>query len=121
MLTKKYFEQCEQGALDVLKYDPNNLVALYILLLLSCEARVLKNTGKNILIESVSHAEDYAIRIKSVSEYLGYISWSEIYLSLDKKEEAEEVLVDLCDTYPRFPHAFLKLWDLRFREGRYMD
>lgn len=73
------------------------------------------------MIKPISPAEDYAIRIKSVSEYMGYISWAEIYFSLGKKEEAEEVLIDLCDTYPRYPHAFLKLWDMRFRDKRYMD
>jgi hypothetical protein len=49
------------------------------------------------------------------------MAWAEIYVSLGKIEQAEEVLIDLSETYPKFPHAFLKLWDFRFRRERYLD
>lgn len=65
--------------------------------------------------------EDYAIRIKHLNQYLGYLAWVEVYESLGKLEDAEDVLIDLIQTYPKFPHAFLKLWDFRFRAKQYYD
>lgn len=81
----------------------------------------MNSSKNNINIKSVKPPEDYAIRIKAISEYLGYIAWSDIYASLNKNSEAEEVLMDLCEAYPRFPHAFLKLWEHRFQRGKYLE
>lgn len=95
MLTKKYFCQCEDAAVEVLKYDKLNLIALYILLNLSCEARMLANSRECISIEPLRSPEDYAIRIRAVSPYMGYIAWADVYESMGKTQEAEEVLTDL--------------------------
>jgi len=89
-LMKSYYNASEDAALDVIEIEHNNLVALFILLNLSCKARAQLDD-----IQPLRPPEDYAIRIKDVSEYLGYIAWAEIYISLDKDEEAEEVLSDL--------------------------
>ena len=104
-----------------MRYDSQNLVALYILLLIGWESRKKANEIKKETFSPKKPAEEYAVQIKEISDYLGYIAWSEIYLSCGKDEDAEEVLSDLCYTYPRFPHAFLKLWDLRFRKKQYME
>lgn len=115
-LMKSYYNASEDAALDVIEIEHNNLVALFILLNLSCKARAQLDD-----IQPLRPPEDYAIRIKDVSEYLGYIAWAEIYISLNKDEEAEEVLSDLWSAYPKFPHAFLKLWDFMFKKKRYYD
>ncbi|CAI2369054.1 unnamed protein product [Moneuplotes crassus] len=117
---EEYFKECENTCLKTLKYDQNNLTALYILLVLSCEARDRANKAKDICVSPEKPAEEYAVRIKEISDYLGYIAWSEIYICAGKVTDAEEVLEDLCYTFPTFPHAFLKLWDHRFGKEDYI-
>lgn len=69
----------------------------------------------------VAPPEDYACRIKNHHQYLGYIAWSEVYESLGKHQEVEEILLDLVEIFPKHPHAFLKLWDLKYKAGEYYE
>jgi hypothetical protein len=120
-LIKKYFFQAEQAAIEVLKHDKRNLIALYILLNLSCEAREMCSSEDMPNLEPSGPPEDYACRIKSLNPYLGYLAWAEVYHSLGKTQEEEDLILDLTEQYPKHPHAFLKLWDFRFRAKNYYD
>lgn len=88
---------------------------------LSCEARTQARSENGPNLEPVRPSENFACRIKEANEYLGYIAWSDVYMSINKPKEAEEVLIDLTQHFPRFPHAYLKLWDFRFRRGKFVE
>ena len=120
-MIRKYYFQAEEAAGNVLKVDKRNLIALYILLSLSCEARKMSNSESSPNITPSSPPEDYAVKIKNLNHYLGYLAWGEVYESLGQSEKHENLLVDLTEAYPKHPHAFLKLWDLRFRAKNYID
>lgn len=102
----------------MLKHDSKNLLALYILLNLSWEAAEQSLEGED---SKLGQPEEYAWKIKSIHKYLGYIAWSDAYSAMGKNTEAEEVLIDLVNVYPRFPHAYIKLWDLRFKSEKYLE
>jgi hypothetical protein len=53
---------------------------------------------------------------------LGYISWAEIYLKdKEKVKLGDEVLQDLMNEYPTFPHAFLRKWRKEYEDKNYLD
>ena len=107
--------------MQVIKIEPENLLALYILLNLSWEAAIESRAEGGQDYEPSGKPEEYALKIKEIHKYLGYIAWSDAYAALGKAAEAEEVLVDLVDVYPRFPHAYIKLWDIRFKNEKYLE
>lgn len=52
--------------------------------------------------------EDIAVRIKELDEYMGYMAWSEIYLSRkDKVEFGLSVLNELVEFYPNAIFAYI--------------
>ena len=72
-------------------------------------------------VTPVAPPEEYACRIRNLHQYLGYIAWSEVYESTGELDKVEEILSDLMDIYPKHPHAFLKLWDMKYKAGKYLD
>ena len=56
------------------------------------------------------------------NKYMGYISWAEIYLRDKKKKDlGDNVLQDLINEYPKYPHAFLRKWRKDFDSGNFLD
>ena len=50
--------------------------------------------------------------IKQVNNYKGYLAWTEIYISKDKKKFAIEVLEELIEFHEEVPEAYFKLCHL---------
>lgn len=100
--------KCQKYAIESLEANYYNLNAVFILLNLYLEARVLGEFD----FKPEFTAEDLAVWAKEVNEYKGYLAWAEIYIKRGDIKFAKEVLEELIEFYPENPEAYFRLWKL---------
>jgi len=96
-----------------------DIMIMWMLLIISLEMKYkypkLKMKLKNTL-------ESYSYEIKKIDEYLGFLSWIELYIYTDIQEKidnAKDMLWQLITDYPSKPEAYLKLWSIYIKENKY--
>lgn len=76
--------------------------------------------GTKISSNSTKKPEDYARRIKDINEYLGEIAYAEIQLSDPEQViQGRDKLIKILEKYPKYPHAFIRLWLHYYSEQHY--
>jgi hypothetical protein len=94
--------------------DPKNINALFVLLNLSI---LLQKNQAYLQIEIKHCPEEYALKIKEMDNYLGYLAWAEIYLATKKTEKfGRNVLRELVKEYPSQPEGYLRMWSIKFED-----
>ena len=81
----------------------------------------LKHKYFHLNIEQKNHPESYSYEIKKIDEYLGYISWTEIYLTNNdqsKKDDAKDTLWELINRDSDRPEAYFQLWRIYMNENK---
>jgi len=92
---------------------------LWCLLILTLE---LLYRHKDLDITPNNDPKAYSYSIKKIDEYLGYISWTEIYTysgDTTKIADAKDLLWELIAKDPNRPEAYCKLWKIYTMEKKY--
>lgn len=111
--TKKVeaLRRCEETCKKILVNERRNLFPLYLFLVLMVEVAKLKAEGVKISSNTTKKPEDYAKRIKDINEYLGELAYVELQLiDPEKVIEGRENLIKIVEKYPKYPHAFIRLF-----------
>jgi hypothetical protein len=92
---------------------------MWMLLIISLE---MKYKYPKLKMKLKNTPESYSYEIKKINEYLGYLSWIELYIYTDvqqKIDDAKDMLWQLVTDNPNKPEACLKLWTIYIRENKY--
>lgn len=101
------------------KKDITDIMLLWCLLVLTLE---LIYKHKNLGVKASNDPKAYSYSIKKIDEYLGYISWTEIYTYSEdaiKIADAKDLLWELIAKDPCRPEAYCKLWKIYTAEKKY--
>ena len=111
------FKKSEEALLKALKLERNNTAVTYALFVVTLAA---EKEGNKLRLVPKREAEEYALRLKKESQYMGYIAWAEVNLSREKKREfGIRILKDVSEEYKERPHAYLRLWRIYWEEKDY--
>lgn len=83
---KKQMQDCYSTLAAGLEVAPDSLATLFMLLKLCAYAERYEQTRFQGL-RFKRKARDFALRIKNADEYMGYLAWAEIYVSLPEKRD----------------------------------
>ena len=95
-----------------------DIMVFWALLVLTLE---LKYVYPELKVKATNIPEAYSSEIKKIDEYLGYISWAEIYIFTkvqSKIDDAKDVLWELIAKDENRPEAYLKLCTIYLREKK---
>lgn len=91
--TKIYLRDCEQSLYLSYKLNPKSLASRFLLLKITL---FMEKHKPKFQVQATKQSQEYAVKISKMDKYLGYIAWSEIYLSHpNKRDLGMQVLNDL--------------------------
>lgn len=99
--------------------EQRDMMVMWMLLVLSLEA---KHRHGNLRLRLKNTPESYSFEIKKADEYLGYLSWTELYTYVgaqEKTDDAKDMLWQLIGKNPSRPEAHFKLWAIYVQEKKY--
>lgn len=100
---KKQMQECYAALNTSLELNQDSLATLFMLVKLCAYAEKYEATRFQGL-KFKRKAKDYALKIKVFDEYMGYLAWAEIYVSMpEKRELGIQVLEDLIKDNPDRP------------------
>mmetsp|Transcript_19037 Transcript_19037/g.19030 ORF Transcript_19037/g.19030 Transcript_19037/m.19030 type:complete len:329 (-) Transcript_19037:1005-1991(-) len=70
----------------------------------------------------IESAEHYAVRIKEIDDYYGFLAWSEISLAKQSSrsiERGENILKEMINLAPERPEAYIMLWSYYYNKKEY--
>ena len=100
------------------KKDVSDIMIFWALLVLTLQ---LKHVYPQFKIKAKNVPEAYSSEIKKIDGYLGYVSWTEIYIYTKVKtsiDDAKDLLWELIAKYPNRPEAYCKLWTIYIKEKK---
>jgi len=98
--------------------DLTDVMIFWVLLIITLD---LKFKHPEYKIKTKNLPEIYSSEIKKIDDYLGYISWTEIYSyskEQSKIDDAKDILWELISKDPNRPEAYFKLWTIYSRERK---
>jgi hypothetical protein len=66
----------------------------------------------------IEHPRYYASKIAEIDKFYGYLAWSDVFISENELDRAENVLNDVMSNFQDRPETYIKLWHLYYYRKR---